>query len=115
MSVNHSHDSDPIEELLLTAYPNPERKGCPDRQVLESLANQQRDERDSNWYHIWHCSPCFADFKALRDARLERERARARRRKRVLWVGAAAALAMTVFLTGWFINVRRRAVAVQIA
>ena len=91
MSVDHSHDPDPIEELLLTAYPNPERKGCPGREVLESLANQQRDESDPNWYHIWHCSPCFAEFKALRDARWERERAEARRRKHVLWIGAAAA------------------------
>lgn len=115
MSVDHSHDPDPIEELLLTAYPNPERKGCPGRQVLESLANQQRDESDPNWYHIWHCSPCFAEFKALRDTRWERERAEAQRRKRVLWIGAAAALVIGVFLAGWFINVRRRASGVQIA
>ena len=115
MSVDHSQEPDPIEELLLTAYPNAERKGCPGRHILESLANQQRDESDPNWYHIWHCSPCFAEFKALRDARWERDRAEARRRKSVWWIGATAALVISVFLAGWFINVHRRAAAVQIA
>lgn len=100
MSVDHSHDPDPIEQLLLTAYPNPERKGCSGRAVLESLANQERDENDPNWYHIWHCSPCYAEFKELRDARWEREKLQAQRRKWAVWGAVAAAcIAAIVFFS----------------
>jgi hypothetical protein len=31
---------DPIEELLLRAYPNPERKGCPGSETIQALAKQ---------------------------------------------------------------------------
>lgn len=30
-------ENDPIEELLLRAYPNPERKGCPGSEILQAL------------------------------------------------------------------------------
>lgn len=92
MSAEHSNDSDPIEELLLTAYPNPKRSGCPGASVLQALGNLQLNEKDPHWYHVWHCSPCFAEFKQIRDARWKRERASFRRRKLLLWSAAAAVL-----------------------
>src|SRR6185312_5577797 len=98
MRVDPSQDEDPIEQLLLTAYPNPERKGCPGRSLLESLANQERDQSDPSWYHIWHCSPCFAEFKELRNSRWERERLQAQRRKRMTWGAAAAVVCLAAFL-----------------
>jgi hypothetical protein len=107
MSVDHSHDSDPIEQLLLTAYPNPERKGCPGRLVLESLANQERDQSDPNWYHVWHCSPCFAEFKELRDTRWERERSQARRRSRAIWGVVAAVACLAAILVFWSVRSHR--------
>jgi hypothetical protein len=115
MSVDHSHDPDPIEQLLLTAYPNPERKGCPGRAVLESLANQERDQSDPNWYHIWHCSPCFAEFKELRDARWEREERRARRRKQTTWISVAAVVCLAALLAFFSIRSRRGPAPPQIA
>ncbi len=115
MRVDPSHEEDPIEQLLLTAYPNPERKGCPGRSVLESLANQERDQSDPNWYHIWHCSPCFAEFKELRDARWEREASQAQRRRRVTWGTIAAVACLAAILVFWRLRVFRERVPVQTA
>lgn len=115
MSVDHSHDPDPIEQLLLTAYPNPERKGCPGRAVLESLANQERDQSDPNWYHIWHCSPCFAEFKELRDARWERERLQAQRRKWATWSAIAAAACVAAIIAFFTVRSFRAPAPPQIA
>jgi hypothetical protein len=115
MSVDHSHDPDPIEQLLLTAYPNPERKGCPGRVVLESLANQERDESDPNWYHVWHCSPCYTEFKELRDARWERERSQTQRRKRVVWGALAAACIAAAIVVLWALRSYRAPAQAQVA
>lgn len=63
MKQNALNDSDPIEELLLLAYPNPKRKGYPDHSVLEDLGNLRVADDHPAWEHVWHCSPCFAEFK----------------------------------------------------
>ena len=115
MSVDHSHDPDPIEQLLLTAYPNPERKGCPGRAVLESLAKQERDQNDPTWYHIWHCSPCFAEFKELRDARWERERLQAQHRRWAVWGGIAAAACVAAVIAFFSARSYRGPVPPQVA
>lgn len=83
-------ENDPIEELLLRAYPNPERKGCPGSETIRALANKTVPPDDPAWQHIWKCSPCFAEFKVLRDARRSNERAV--RRKRNLYGAIAAAI-----------------------
>jgi hypothetical protein len=116
MSVEPSHDEDPIEQLLLTAYPNPERKGCPGPNALAKLA-VERDPRSDAWYHVRHCSPCFAEFKALRDARAERERARAQQIKRRTWVATAAGLALTAGVGGliWTVHEERSSSDVEVA
>ncbi len=108
-TVDPSRDPDPIEQLLLTAYPNPERKGCPGRDVLTNLAGKERDADDPNWYHVWHCSPCYAEFKQLRDARWEREKVREQRRSRATWVTVVAA-ALVVIVSGavWWVQRNRR-------
>src|SRR5579875_362479 len=115
MSVDHSHEPDPIEQLLLTAYPNPERKGCPGRAVLESLANQERDQNDPTWYHIWHCSPCFAEFKELRDAHWEGERRRTQRRKLATWLSVAAVACLVAILVFLTLRVHSRTASPDIA
>jgi hypothetical protein len=90
-------DLDPIEELLLTAYPNPERKGCPDRKVLEALGNLKINQADPAWNHVWHCSPCFTEFKAIRDLRWEHEAVQSGHPKRQI---LAAALLVAAVLVG---------------
>lgn len=88
--MNQSNPEDPIEELLLSAYPNPNRTGCPGRETIEALGNLKIDRHDPVWNHIWHCSPCFAEFKAIRDLRWERQAREERIRKRNLQWSVAA-------------------------
>ena len=90
---SHGDDRDPIEELLLLAFPNPERQGCPGATVIEDYGNQ-RIQDESVWEHISHCSPCFSEFKLVRDARWKREAAQAHQRKR--WKVTAIALAVAL-------------------
>ena len=113
--VDPAQDPDPIEQLLLTAFPNPERKGCPGRDVLANLAGQERDPDDSNWYHVWHCSPCYAEFKEMRDARWQAEQAQDQKRRRITWTAVAAA-ALVLILSGsvWLAEKNRREVPVEL-
>lgn len=114
--VDPSRDPDPIEQLLLTAYPNPERKGCPGHEVLASLAGKERDADDPNWYHVWHCSPCYAEFKQLRDARWQKEKVQEQRRTRATWIAvAAAAVLVVVFGAAWWIQRNRQPRPVETA
>lgn len=85
---------DPIEELRLHAYPTPERKGCPDSDVIRAMANREVPHGEPRWEHIWHCSPCFAEFKELRDAR----RAQQRRRHFNIWLTFAAIVVCIVVI-----------------
>lgn len=88
-------ENDPIEELLLRAYPNPERRGCPGPETIRALANKTVPHEDPAWEHIWKCSPCFAEFKDLRDARRRNERA-VRRKRNVYWAAAAAIILVCI-------------------
>ena len=103
MAADPIGNDNPIEEILLTGFPNPERKGCPPAEVIEALSNQKLSRDDPAWGHIWSCSPCFRDFKVIRDARVERaERAYRKERTRRRFLVAAAAI---VFLmtAGYFL------------
>jgi hypothetical protein len=90
---------DPFEELLLRAYPNPERKGCPGSQTLRALADGPGTFDDPRLQHIRQCSPCFGEFRVFRDARRDRER-----RRWLALVGSAAALAVLCLSGIWVIR-----------
>lgn len=98
-------ENDPIEELLLRAYPNPERKGCPGSDIIRALANKALPHDDPAWQHIWKCSPCFAEFKELRDARRLHERA-IRRKRTLYWAAAAGIILLCIgaALAAFFLN-----------
>ena len=64
-----------IQGAILRNYPNPNRQGCPGDATVRSLAAnpdsiKAEDEADEQgaWYHITHCSPCYANFLELREA-----------------------------------------------
>jgi len=64
-----------IQGAILRNYPNPNRQGCPGDASVRSLAAnpdsiKAEDDADEQgaWYHITHCSPCYASFLELRDA-----------------------------------------------
>ena len=63
-----------FEELLLRAYPNPERKGCPGSEALRAAADNAVNFDDPTLQHIRQCSPCFGEFRVFRDARRNRHR-----------------------------------------
>jgi len=86
-----------------TAFPNPERVGCPERNVLEALAQGKLDKAAGKRWdsHMMQCSPCFNDYVALRK-KLDRS-AKART------VGAIAAV-IVIAIASWLVvrSVRNR-------
>ncbi len=103
MAIEPIDDDNPIEEILLTGFPNPDRVGCPPSAVIEALGQKKIGRDDPAWEHIWNCSPCFKDFKVIRDARLAeiegRYRAQRRRRNLVL---AASVLVCAIIIAALF-------------
>jgi hypothetical protein len=78
--------TDPFEELLLRAYPNPDRNGCPGSLALRAAADNVVSFDDPTLQHVRQCSPCFAEFRVFRDARRNREQLR----QVAVWAGIAA-------------------------
>jgi hypothetical protein len=66
--------NDPIDKLRRTAYPNPERIGCPDDPTFEALRRRKIAFDDPVWTHIEHCSPCYCQFTEIREALFKEER-----------------------------------------
>jgi hypothetical protein len=94
-------DDNPIEWLLLTGFPNPERKGCPPSETIAGLGELKIGRDDPAWEHIWHCSPCFKEFRTIRDKRLavvELEERKARRKRQILISAASAVAAACIVL-----------------
>ena len=63
-----------IQRGILQGYPNPERRGCPGDVAVRNLAtnpdsitNEDEANEQGAWYHITHCSPCYASFLELRN------------------------------------------------
>lgn len=95
MAAESIGDDNPIEWLLLTGFPNPERKGCPPAETITGMGELKVNKDDPAWEHIWHCSPCFKEFRSIRDERLavvELKERKARRRRQFL-ISASSALA----------------------
>ena len=54
-----------IQEKTLTAYPNPQRTGCPGSERLKETAERTDYDRlfeEPVWEHITHCSPCYQEY-----------------------------------------------------
>ena len=65
-----------IKDFLRESFPNPERKGCPDEDVLQALAEDQIAPNDPALIHVGSCSECYREYLHLRreleEARFER-------------------------------------------
>ena len=56
-----------IHEGITKEYPNPDRKGCLDREDITALAIRSAGfddtiEDDPRWQHVTHCSPCYREY-----------------------------------------------------
>jgi hypothetical protein len=61
---------DAFENLVHRDFPNPERVGCPGREVLAQLARLPSDIEPSQLLaHVRKCAPCFDELKDLRKSR----------------------------------------------
>jgi hypothetical protein len=83
-----------FESVLLTRFPNPERKDCPSRETLLAIAHQKLPMRDPSGNHVTRCSPCFGEFMELRDHL---------RRTRVLWSLTTATAVTVALLLGYVV------------
>ena len=68
------------------AYPNPERRGCPETDLLQDLAarsaRHEDIEDDQHWKHVIHCAPCYQEYLDFREACRLGEEAKAHRESR---------------------------------
>jgi hypothetical protein len=51
-----------LQQSILRHYPNPERNGCLDSPILQTIAQQRLPHQDERWEHVSHCSPCYREF-----------------------------------------------------
>ena len=94
-----------IDVVLGGAFPNPTRDGCPPQDQIEALARRERPVGDPIWQHVFKCSPCYREVRALQQAAGERREGiePSRRWWRVTAVAAAVVAALIV---GWFVWLR---------
>ena len=86
-----------VQESILRNYPNPERKGCPDDDVVREVAARTELKTDDAWEHITHCSPCYRTFLDFKEQ--YRNQRKMRRRTAIGILAAAAASVPIVFIT----------------
>jgi hypothetical protein len=87
-----------LQTAALHAYPNPDRIGCPGRDVLNEIAASHVPSAHLGYEHVKTCSPCLGEMLELRGETIRVRRARARK-ARVFWFAAvAAALVIGVVL-----------------
>jgi len=84
-----------LQSVVLTHFPNPERKDCPGTPVLRAIATKSISMRDPAIDHVGRCSPCFAELTEMRHAL---------QRRKVLWATgtAAAAVVILALLVSYF-------------
>jgi hypothetical protein len=86
---------DALGRGLLNEFPNPERAGCPGRDVLKRIASHDMPLTEAEkWLdHLTSCSPCYRDFSQLKNAQ--------ELRRRRMWLAIAAGILLCASLGGW--------------
>jgi hypothetical protein len=78
-----------FESVVLTQFPNPERKDCPGTGTLRAIANKRIPMRDPALAHVGQCSPCLAELTEMRQAT---------RQTNLIWIAASATVAAILLL-----------------
>jgi len=79
-----------MESVVLTEFPNPERRGCPGSDVLRLIAKKELPMRDPVHEHVGSCSPCFQELCELRAG------IRGKRTRKAAGAATAVLLAMLI-------------------
>lgn len=90
---------DDLDEVFGSVNPNPERKGCPPREVLLALSRGGPPVGDPNYEHLTECSPCYLEFRSFQQAWA---RPTVLGLSRQSWLTAAAA-SVVLAVGGWFL------------
>ena len=77
-----------FRQAIVRAYPNPDRVGCPPPEALEGMARRTVPMGTAEQDHIFHCSPCFSTYLAIRNHARRQHAIRAT----ALWAAAAVLL-----------------------
>src|SRR6267142_4360921 len=88
-----------LQSVVLTRFPNPERKDCPGSSVLRAIATKSIPMHDPAHEHVGSCSPCFSELTEIRHAL---------HRRNLIWAmgtAGAAVLVLGVFV-GYFVFLR---------
>jgi len=87
-------------QYVASAYPNPDRVGCPGRDRLEALARHewQHDDFLQNVEHVVNCSACFVEYHAIR---------KARKRKRAAVAGITGGVLLTLLVFSFITLISR--------
>jgi hypothetical protein len=95
-----SQRPDEIDELFGRGNPNPNRAGCPPRDIIVAMAHRALPIGDPAYQHLGECSPCYQDVRSL-------QAASGRIRAGIVFLSArrllvAALLVMAVASAAWF-------------
>lgn len=112
---------DDIDQVLGNANPNPERVGCPSRELLAELARRARPIGDPGYEHIVNCSPCYREFRSFQQTNAVASPPGSSRTQ-TRWLVAAAALVLAAAGVWMFVtrppvvdDAQDRAPAAQVA
>ena len=80
---------------LREEFPNPERIGCPDAEVLKKIASRKMPLSEAETWldHLGSCSPCYNDFSQFREA--------SQRDRRRTFLAVAASILLVATVAGW--------------
>jgi hypothetical protein len=86
-----------LASVVLTQFPNPQRKDCPGTSILRTIATKKIPMSDSAHDHVGSCSPCFSELTEIREAL---------HRRSLIWATGTAsvavlAIAVLVFYFGF--------------
>ena len=60
-----------LEEYLLEAFPNPDRKGCPTEEALQAAAEERLPPPNFARRHVASCSECYGEYLNFRQDWME--------------------------------------------
>jgi hypothetical protein len=90
-----------LDTIYSSVEPNPDRIGCPPREVLGELAMRTRPLSDPLWDHVMECAPCRVDVREMGRGRAVTPM---RSPTRSFGVVAAAVIVLGVGLGAWMLT-----------